>query len=283
MKTTTTIALIVLYVLSFQLKAQDNADNFLDYNTKVFIETQIEFATSAEDMRSDAQAGYGTLGLKFERGLLYGGVRFTVFSRNDSIAAITNTDNKIFGTNLLIPENSSNGISNFSFELGTKSFYTLDQISPRRPLLSWDRIGAHVQFSIHNTIWDLDNVALPVTITRLDVTATYRLLTLQFKEEGNGRAILSLGLGYTNRRLGGDYGLDTNEDVRTDFIGTDELGFDGINLSTRLEVANFFGQVNLTSFGDKGIAGFSGNQAVINVGFNAKLNLSAKEDVEAFE
>lgn len=258
-------------------RSQDEASNFLDYKTKVFLETQIEFAASAEDMRSDAQAGYGTLGLKFERGLLYGGVRFTVFSRNDSIEAATNTDNKIFGTNLLIPENSSNGISNFSFTLGTKSFYTLGQINPQRQLLSWDRIGANLKFSIHNTIWELEDTSLPITITSFDIAIAYRLLTLKFEEEGNGEAVLSLGLGYTNRRLGGDYGLDANEALRTDFIGTDDLGFDGVNLSARLEVANFFGQVNLTSFGDKGIAGFSGYQAVVNVGFNAQLNLKAKE------
>lgn len=71
--------------------------------------------------------------------------------------------------------------------------------------------------------------------------------------------------------------LDSNSELRNEFINTNQLGFNAINLGARLEVSNFFGQVNLTNFGNDNIPGFSENQAVITLGFNASLNLKASE------
>jgi hypothetical protein len=88
---------------------------------------------------------------------------------------------------------------------------------------------------------------------------------------------LMVSLGYTSRRLGGDYGLDKNSELRKEFIGTDRLGFDGVKFSTRLEVSKFYGQIDLTSFSNKGnIAGFSGNQAIVSLGIRADLPLPTK-------
>lgn len=257
-------------------------EKMVDTDTKIYLETNISFASSTEDNRSDAQAGLGTLGIKFERKFVYGAVRFTVYSRNDEIIADNNSDIKIFGSNLLIPSNSSNNISNFSFLLGTKSFYNYDNVEESVDLFSRQRFGGYLRFSIHNTTWIKETVdPLAITINSLDVNLTYRLLSLILLGEENGKANLYLEVGYSKRRLGGDYGLDINKDKRNEFIGTDELGFDAINLGARLEVSNFFGQVNLTNFGDKGIAGFSGNQAVITIGFKADLNILAYDSKDA--
>jgi hypothetical protein len=92
-------------------------------------------------------------------------------------------------------------------------------------------------------------------------------------ENDNGNANLFLIAGYSTRRLVGDYGLDSNAAARESFIGTDELEFSSFNLGARIEVSNFYGQINLTNFGEDDIPGFSGNQAVISVGFNANLYL----------
>jgi hypothetical protein len=269
--------LVLIFCFAYLNSYSQNGDlKFLDDDTSLYLETNINFATSTEDSRPDAQAGTGTLGIKFERKFIYGRVRFTVFSKNDEISSEDSTDNKIFGSNLLIPENSSSSISNFSFLLGTKSFYKYDNVSEDEPLLSKKRFGGYLQFAIYNTEWINEELTLPVTTTVLDLHLTYRLLSLDIEGENNGRADFYITAGYSNRRLGGDYGLDSNSEQRNDFIGTDELGFDAFNLGARLEISNFFGQVNLTNFGNDNIAGFSGNQAVIAIGFNANLNLKAK-------
>lgn len=264
----------------YLLKEDDvfNKSKFVDGETKLYLETNINFATSTEDSRSDAQAGTGTLGIKFERKFIYGKIRFTIFSKNNEIESENNNDNKIFGSNLLIPSNSSNSISNFSFLLGTKSFWDYDKVPNNIDLFSKKRFGGYTQFSIYNTKWVKGETTLPVTTTVLDLHLTYRLLSLDIQGKDNGRADFYIIAGYSNRRLGGDFGLDNNSELRKKFINTDELGFDALNIGARLEVSNFFGQVNLTNFGDGNIPGFSGNQAVITLGFNASLNLIAKEN-----
>lgn len=269
---------VIIFLLTFTYSfSQDEDNKFLDDETSLYLETNINFATSTEDSRPDSQAGTGTLGIKFKRKFLYGGVRFTVFSRNNEIVTKDSTDTKVFGSNLLIPENSSSNISNFSFQLGTKSFYDYDNVGNDENLLSLKRFGGYLRFSIYNTEWINEELTLPVTTTVLDLHFTYRLLSLDIDREDNGRADFYLISGYSNRRLGGDYGLESNSEARNNFIGTNELGFDAFNLGARLEISNFFGQVNLTNFGKDNIPGFSGNQAVIAIGFNANLNLKAKE------
>lgn len=269
--------LTTAFLLTITCSFSQEDSKFLDEETSLYLETNINFATSTEDSRPDSQAGTGTLGIKFKRKFLYGGVRFTVFSRNDEIISENNTDNKIFGSNLLIPENSSSNISNFSFQLGIKSFYDFEDVVNDEDLLSFKRFGGYLKFAIYNTEWIKAEIKLPVTTTVLDLHLTYRLLSLDIDGEDNGRADFYLITGYSNRRLGGDYGLDNSKESRNEFIGTDKLAFDAFNLGARLEISNFFGQVNLTNFGKDNIPGFSGNQAVIAIGFNANLNLKAKE------
>jgi len=277
MKNISIYLLIIICLITNILFAQDESDKILDYNTKVYLETNIDFATSSEDARTDSQAGTGTIGLKFSRNFIYGKIRFTIFSRNEVIQAESLIDQKIFGSNLLIPSNSSNSISNFVFQIGTKSFKKWDSVEEAVPLISFDRFGGYMQFSINNTTWIQDSNVIPITINSLDLQLTYRLLSLKLDGDDNGRADFYMIAGYTNRRLGGDYGLDKNEALRSSFINTEDLGFDGVNLGARLELNKFFGQVNLTSF-NKEISGFSGNQAVITLGFNALLNLKATEN-----
>jgi hypothetical protein len=95
--------------------------------------------------------------------------------------------------------------------------------------------------------------------------------------ESNERVKLVVSTGYTNRRLGGDYGLEQNKNLRNNFLGTDRLSFDGFKFSTRLEISKFYGQFDLTTFGKKNsISGFSGDQAIIIVGIRADLPISTK-------
>ena len=83
---------------------------------KINFVTNVNFSASTDDSRKESKAGIGTLGLQFERGYIYGSAQFTVFSQNKEVET-DSTETKIFGTNLLLPENSSGKISNFSILL----------------------------------------------------------------------------------------------------------------------------------------------------------------------
>jgi hypothetical protein len=242
---------------------------------KVSFETNINFAKSSNDSRKESSAGTGTLGLRFERGYLYGSVNFNIYSQNNEIAT-DSTETKIFGTNLLLPENSSSKISNFSLLLGVKTFY-LNEKDLEADTFSFKRFGANIEFKVNNNIWKKDSISSPVTINTFNFNLTYLLLNAKIlNTKERIRLILSYGL--TTRRLGGDFGLDSNKDLRKKFLGTDKLGFNGSNLGVRLEVSKFYGEMNLTSFNRKSdIAGFSGNQAIISLGLVADLTIAAQE------
>ena len=242
---------------------------------KVSFATNVNFSKSSDDTRKESSAGTGTLGLKFEQGYVYGAANFTIYSQNNEIAT-DSTETKIFGTNLLLPDNSSSKISNFSLLLGVKTFY-LHEKDIQAETFSLKRFGANIEFKVNNNIWKKDSITSPVTINTFNINLTYLLLNAKVLKT-NERIKLILSYGLTTRRLGGDFGLDSNRDLRTKFLGTDKRGFNGSNFGVRLEVSKFYGEMNLTSFNKKfDIAGFSGNQAIISLGLVADLTLAAQE------
>src|SRR5207253_7543642 len=111
-----------------------------------------------------------------------------------------------FGSNLLIPQNSSNNISNFTFFLGTRSFCNYDSVVTDLPFLSFKRFGGDLLFQINNTIWTKDTLSTPITINTFNINFTYNLLNLEILKSKE-RIRVYFNLGYTSRRLGGDYGL----------------------------------------------------------------------------
>lgn len=242
---------------------------------KVAIQTDVSFTSSTNDTRKESSSGTGTLGLNIIHRMMYGSVRFTVHSQNPSIITDSN-ETKIFGTNLLIPQNSSSNISNFSLQMGVKSFFNYDRVSDNEPIMSWSRFGAFGYFNINNTTWTKDSLSTPITITSFGIDLTYLLLNL--KVMGTEDMIrFYLSYGFTARRLGGDYALNSSEEMRTAFLSTSKLGFNGSNLSARLEIGKFYGQMNLTTFGrSRNIPGFSGNQALVTLGVKAELNLATQ-------
>lgn len=274
------ILIIILLANSSYLIAQQDervTDNFISSPINVAIETDIDFASSTNDTRRNARSGIGTLGLSYEQGFTYGGVNFTVYSQNEQITTEDSTETTLFGSSLLLPKNSSDNISNFSILIGTKSIYAVfdpDWTGGNLPMASWKRFGARAYFNVNNTTWVKDSLSTPITINSFGVDLTYLILDIEMPNNDNERISLMASLGYVARRLGGDYGLDSNSDVRTDFIGTDKLGFDGMKVTFRLEVAKFYGQMDLTSFSrGLNISGFSGDQAVVSIGIKADLDL----------
>ena len=244
---------------------------------KVSLSTDINFSSSANDSRKESSSGIGTLGLKFKRGYIHGDVNFTVFSQNKELTSADSLETKTFGTNLLLPQNSSSKISNFSISLGVKAFFLKNGYADDTPTFSFKRFGANVGFRVNNNVWIKDSLSSNVTINTFEANLTYTLINARvFNSKEDIKVILSYGI--TTRRLGGDFALDSNQEMRTKFINTDKLGFNGTNLACRLEISKFYGQMNLTSFTKKdNIAGFSGNQAIITLGLTADLTLNAKE------
>ncbi len=272
-------AIFIFLVFSLISKAQKTSLEQAQGNqVKVFIDSDINFTSSANDSRSESKAGVGKLGLKFETGFIYGRVNFTVFSKNKEILTNDSNEVKIFGTNLLLPMNSSNNIGNFSFTLGTRSFYKFDKVDDDTPFLSLKKIGIYSNFNVNNTRLIKDYITTSVTVNSLNILLTYNLLNLEILggDNENEQVKLYIFAGYTNRRLGGDYGLD--KEIQMQFLETNKLGFDGSYMGCRLEVGKFYGQMSLTHFniGDK-IKGFSGDQAIISLGINADLKLAAKQ------
>lgn len=268
---------ILLILPTFIFSQKDT--NYL----KVYLKTDINYASSASDNRREAQSAVGTLGIKFDLyNNLFASSVFTVHSQNQEITTDNISETKLFGTNLLLPQNSSSDISNFELQTGVSSFYRLFidvfdmKFKEKKSDIFLKPWGASLMFRINNTIWQKPNVQLPVTIGTFSVDVTYRLLDAEMAES-NERIKLIVSAGYNNRRLGGDYGLEQNKELRTEFLSTDKLAFDGFKFSTRLEVSKFYGQFDLTSFGKKhSISGFSGDQAVITVGLRADLPISTK-------
>lgn len=270
----TKLHFIFILLLNYYLIHSQKVENKTD-SLKVSIDTNINFSTPSSNSTSQATAGIGTLGLKFERGLFYGDVNFTVYSQNKEIIAIDSTDTKVFGSNLLIPENSSNKISNFYIKLGTKSFYKV--VGDNLPSWSIKRFGLNTSLRVNNTTWIKDSISMPTTINSFELNIDYLLLnTLLFNT--NEKIKLTVSFGLATRRLGGDYGLDSNTEIRNFFLGTEKLSFNGTNFGVRLDVSKFYGEMNLTSFKkSQNIAGFSGNQSIVSLGLRADLTLTGKE------
>lgn len=244
-------------------------DSTKSKDLKVYLKTDINYASSTSDSRKEAQSATGTLGIKFEVDNIFGSSTFTIHSQNEQISTFDSTETKLFGSSLLLPQNSSSNISNFELQLGFRSFY-----KPGSNKSKYIKAcGGQFTYRINNTIWEKSSIALPVTISSVSLDLTYRLLDVRMADSDE-RIRLMMSLGYVNRRLGGDYGLNKYSEIRKEFLGTDKLGFDGGKISTRLEISKFYGQIDITSFGKKhDIAGFSGDQAIIILGIRADLPL----------
>lgn len=264
---------------SYYICSQTSFDSSNHQDTVyIKIDTDFDFSSSANDSRAKSNATTGTIGLKFEQKYIYGGAHFTVFSRNEQIETPDTNEQKLFGTNLLLPQNNSGNISNFSFDFGTSSFSRLFGYDKAEVgMISWRNIGANLNYSLNNTRWVKDSISMPLFINSFSINLTYDLLNLKLIGEKGDRIKLRLHYGFAARRLGGDLGLGKNSEMREYFINSNRIAFNGTQFGARLEIGNFFGQANVTYFSDKhGIEGFSGYQAVISLGVSADLNIVAK-------
>jgi hypothetical protein len=138
-------------------------------------------------------------------------------------------------------------------------------------------LGVYGWWNVNNTVWTKDSITTPLSISSFGLNATYSLLSVQVFNATKDNVHLSLWAGWEARRLGGDYALPKNEDVRTHFLGTTNYAFNSLILGVQLEVGDFFGRIQHYNFGTKDqIDGFSGNQAVVTLGLNVEFNVKAE-------
>ncbi len=275
--------LIVLGILICQTTfaidslATDTADRL-----NVSIVTDVGFASSTNDSRKETNSGTGTLGLKFEEGRFYGSASFTVYSQNEEVLTSDTIETKLFGSNLLLPKNSSGSIGNFSGTLGIKSFYC-----PNQKYNNWfkdvlgRRVGAYVYAHLNSTNWTKDTITTPVSIISVGGNITIDFINAELSGKTKDKIRLYGFVGIASRILGGDYGIDANEGLREYYLGTSQTKFFGIESGARLEIGKFYGQITSTSFNNAGnILGFSGFQSVISLGLKADLNLGANNRIK---
>jgi len=248
-----------------------------DSLVNILLETDIGFASSANDSRKESNAGTGTIGLKFEHGLFFGSANFTVYSTNEEILTSDTLETKLFGSNLLLPKNSSGSISNFSGVIGFKRF--LDPRKDYQGPIQWilRRAGGYAYTNLNNTNWTKDTITTPVSVVSFGGNFTFDILNLELNGKNKDNIRLYTYIGYTARRLGGDYGINENDELREYYLNTDKRGFNSLEWGVKLEIGKFYGQVNMTSFNaGKNLPGFSGFQSIISMGVKADLNLNAK-------
>lgn len=229
---------------------------------------------SSSDVENVEATGYGRLGVSFESYYFYGKVLFNVVNRNDEIVAVDSTETKVFTNNLLIPDNSGQGISNFNINGGIKSFAKKDEDWSKVKTLSWKRLGVYGYWQVNNTQWTKDSISTQVYISSFGLYATYNIFSFKILSDKSFAKLYWFG-GFENRILGGDYSLKQNIDYREHFLGTDQLKFISTpSVGFELRLKNFYGRLTETNF-DGDLAGFSGWQTTITVGITVDLDLLA--------
>ena len=247
-----------------------------DGQTRVSLLTDVKGIASSNSSPG-GNAGVGKLGASFTSKNLYGSIVFNVISGNDGLESDSN-EIRTFTNNLLIPDKSGRGLSNFNISLGLKSFSNLDMESfESKPLLSFARFGAFGFWQVNNTIWTKESVSTPVYISSLGVYLTYSILNVKLLDDNRGKVHLFWFGGIENRILSGDYSLEKNKSYREHFIEDERLKFWSFpTVGFKLEIGDFYGEVTETNFSGN-LDGFSGWQARIVVGLNVDLTIAAED------
>ena len=76
------------------------------------------------------------MGISFRREYFYGSVQFNVVNKNKDLSSPDSGEVALFANNLLIPDNSGQGISSFRIGFGVQSFAPLDNDWSEESLLS---------------------------------------------------------------------------------------------------------------------------------------------------
>lgn len=247
--------------------------------TKLYLVTDVKGISSTNNNSNSnvSTTGVGKLGVTFKSGNFYGDILFNVTNRNKELSELDSVETNIFTNNLLIPDNSGQGISNFHISLGLRSFYKYNQNLSDKKMVHLSRVGAYGYWQANNTTWTKDSISTAVYISSFGIYATYNILSLELIGSVEDKVYLSCFAGFENRILGGDYSLEKNKELRNQYLGTDQLKFRSFpSTGFILELGKFYGKITETYFGNGDINGFSGWQATVSLGLVVDINIAAK-------
>ncbi len=271
----TTLALFLLHTAT-PAQTQRGLHEIKDNAYRLNLTSDVKAKSSSNTDRDVPTTGTGALGVSFSTEQSFGSVTFNVFNRQAEVGTADSTAAKPFTNNLLIPENSGAGFSNFNLTLGLRNIWANDDTRKILNVVQLNRIGCFGYLQFNNTQWTKDSVSTPLFIQSHGLYVTYRLLDLEIDNDDKDDLFLTLFAGYEGRRIGGDYALDKNKELRKHFLGTEDIAFDATAFGVLLELGQFYGKLQTTAFGPSGnLDGFSGWQALVTLGVNIEFNLKA--------
>jgi hypothetical protein len=283
-----------------QLSSENNSP-------QISLITDVNLESGATSSIENAKAASGKLGFAVVKKSFYGSANIAVVSSKSAGTGVDSNNIKPFASNLLIPSNSSQGLSNFSAEIGFKSLSgynsSLDNVALITSPISFKffkegwcdstklqfkefkdilgkRLGINGYWQLNNTIWKKDSISTPVFISSFGVFLTYNVLSMDLTNNDNADKVnWSFFCGWDARRLGGDYGLDKNESMRKYFLNTNSIAWNSFSYGSKVEIGKFYGKVQISKFVDDklrngSINGFSGFQATISMGIYLDLKLA---------
>ncbi len=147
-------------------------DNSGDSKVMLSILSDVKMiANTNQNEQSNQKTGVGSLGVSYRKGQNYGSILFNVFNRNKSLSSNDTQEVKIFSNNLLIPENSGQGISSFFISFGHN--VSINKIREGDKLMDrttrWiqkrlDQSGIYGYWQTNNTLWTKDTISINTTI-----------------------------------------------------------------------------------------------------------------------
>lgn len=251
-----------------------------DYDALVAIQSDLNFALASESA-GENKSGSGSVGVFFVGQKWYGDVNFTVVSAQKEVATEDPATVAPFVNNLLVPQNSGRNGSSFAASLGVN-----------QPLGKWkwlnkkegsfggwlgQNTGLYAQFRSNQLIWTKESTSVDVVVNSFAASVVFNVFNFKLQDDDRQFVHFFALAGVVTRRLGGDYGLDANKDLRRHFLGTEALGFNGWEVGAKLELGPFYSKMSLTSFPRKdNLPGFSGDQLLITAGATVELSIKAK-------
>jgi len=232
--------------------------------------------STTQNGEGDNKVSNGKLGVAFVSKYFYGDISFAVFANNRDVVAQNIADTSFFYNNLLLAQNRSSGLSELSLSFGSNGFLRELLPEPKWQPLKWFYRNFGVFFNVRssNQVWIKDTTSIDLLLNATSLVATLQIFDYKIESPSWNSFQLIGFAGFTTRRLGGNYALDSNSEIRKSFLGTDKYVFDGVEYGVKMELGPFYGKAAFTEFsGEDDIPGFSGPQLAITIGAVINLDL----------
>ncbi|MBX2893444.1 MAG: hypothetical protein KF734_21200 [Saprospiraceae bacterium] len=223
----------------------------------------------------DNNISNGKLGIAFVSDRFYGDISIAAFANNRELVAQNVADTAFFYNNLLLAQNRNSGLSELSLSFGTNGFLQFLP-SPKWKPAKWfyRNFGLYMELRSSNQVWVKENQSTDVLLNAFSAVGTLQVFDYIIESPSWSSFQLLAFTGFTTRRLGGNYALNSAKEIRQFFLGTEEYVFNGWEYGVKMELGPFYGKATFTEFKlDDDIPGFSGPQLAITLGAVINLDL----------